>query len=91
MGHVGVTLSGAAAEACARGPAPHPQEPTEPEPEHAAQTTRGVVLRDGDSAAAKLHGRPVPVVVDSATRARILERSESATRRTHASAPMPAG
>ncbi|MDQ3689628.1 MAG: hypothetical protein M3406_06255 [Chloroflexota bacterium] len=42
-------------------------------------------------AAAKLHGRPVPVVVDSATRARMLEHFESATRRTHASAPMPAG
>lgn len=67
------------------------REPTEPEPEHGSQTTQGVVLRDGDSAAAKLHGRPAPVVVDSAMRARILEHFESAARRAQVSAVTHAG
>jgi hypothetical protein len=66
------------------------REPTEPEPEHGSQATQGVVLRDGDSAAAKLHGRPAPVVADRATRARILEHFGSATRRAQASAAAPA-
>ena len=67
------------------------REPAEPEPEHGSQTTQGVVLRDADSAAAKLHGRPAPVVVDSAMRARILEHFESAARRAQVSAVTPAG
>jgi len=57
------------------------QEPIEPGAEHVSRTTQGVVMRGGDSAAAKLYGRPVPVVVDRATRARILEHFESAIRR----------
>jgi UDP:flavonoid glycosyltransferase YjiC (YdhE family) len=48
-----------------------------PSPER-AEMTAGVVLR-GDSAAARLHARPSPAVVDSTTRARILEQFESAT------------
>jgi len=58
-----------------------PAEAGEPEP----SATR-VAIRS-DSAAAKLHERVAPVVVDAPTRARILERLESATRRTHASPP----
>ena len=60
-------------------------------PEHAAQTTRGVVLRDGDLRGGEAPRASRAVVVDSGTRARIPERFESATRRTYASAPMPAG
>jgi hypothetical protein len=62
-------------------------------PEHAAQTTRGVVLRDGDlrGGEASSTGVPCPWSWTGATRARTPERFESATRRTHASAPMPAG
>jgi sterol 3beta-glucosyltransferase len=60
-------------------------ESTESEPVHGSQTTQGVILRKGDSAAAKLHGRSAPVVVDGATRVRILEHFESAIRRMQAS------
>jgi len=63
------------------------QEPTEPATEHGPETTQGVVLRDGNSAAAKLHGHSAPVVVDSAARARILEHFESVTRQALAPAP----
>ena len=63
------------------------QELKEPVPERESHATRGVVLRDGDSTAAKLHGRPVPVVVDSATRSRILDHFECETRRARVSAP----
>jgi len=66
------------------------QEPIEPAGEHGSRTTYGVVMRGEDSAAAKLRGRPASVVVDSATRARILEQFESAVRHAHASAPSPA-
>ena len=67
------------------------EEHAEPEPEHASQTTHGVVLRDADSAATKLHSRPAPVVMDNPTRARILENYKSARKRTRASASRPAG
>ena len=66
-------------------------EPAEPEPEDGFQTTQGVVLRDGGSMAARLHGRPWSAVVDGATRASILEHFESVARRTHAAASTPAG
>ena len=56
----------------------------------AAQTTRGVVPRDGTPRRRRSTGVPCPWSW-TATRARILERFESTTRRTHASAPMPAG
>ncbi len=61
------------------------------QPEHGSEAPQGIVLRDGDSAAAKLHGRPAPVAVDSATRGSILQHFESAIRRAHASAPRAAG
>ena len=63
------------------------QEPTESRSEPGPLATQGVVLH-GDSTAARVHGRPAPASVDRATRARILEHFESATRRTPVSAPL---
>src|SRR5262249_37020092 len=51
------------------------REPTETKSEDGSSATAGVVLR-GDSAAARVHGRPAPASVDGATRARILAHFE---------------
>ena len=88
LGHVAWDVSGSPSllERLERAVAGALTEPADSTPEHARWPTPGVVLR-GDSAAAKLHGHPAPAVVDSATRARILEHF-AATRRTRAPAPL---
>jgi len=56
------------------------REETVPDREPAAKSSPGVVLRDEDPAA-RLYARSAPVVVDVATRAKILERFEAVRRR----------
>jgi hypothetical protein len=53
---------------------------TELEDEDDSQSIPGPVLHEEDSPLAKLQGRLPPVEVDGATRARILERFETAQR-----------
>jgi len=85
LGHVAWDVSGSPSllkrlERSLADPLGRPEE-TVPDREPSTKSTPGVVLRDEDSRAAKLYGRPAPVVLDVGTRAKILEHFELAKLR----------
>jgi len=92
LGHVAWDVAGSPSlvERLERALVIDTHEASEPEPEQTRGTIQSVLLREGDSIAAKLHGRPMPVVVDRATRDRILERFES-MHRDRVRLPAPVG
>ena len=86
LGHVAWDISGSPSlrerlERLLADPLEDSEEPAR-DRESVTRASAGMVLRDDHSAAARLHGRSEPVVVDIATRSRILEQFEIASRGT---------